>query len=134
MTGIYEASKKRGFTDCSTEMFYGQPKKAPFVLRTDNQLSMFFKSVSKSILLRVIQRIVQFQKGYVNILMEKNKKTYEVKLSSMSTSVSWLDRGLVYCVSHCIKLYDNNIVSVISGGNLEGDVDGPDHMHCSVSR
>ena len=47
MTGIYEASKKRGFTDCSTEMFYvdyiepGQPKKAPFVLRTDDQLSMF---------------------------------------------------------------------------------------------
>ena len=72
-TGIYEASKKRGFTDCSTEMFYvdyiepGQPKKAPFVLRTDDQLSMFFKSESKSILLRVIQRIVQFEKGSVNI-------------------------------------------------------------------
>ena len=38
MTGIYEASKKRGFTDCLTEMFYvdyiepGQPKKALFVL------------------------------------------------------------------------------------------------------
>ena len=43
MTGIYEASKKHGFTDCLTEMFYvdyigpGQPtvcvfKKAPFVL------------------------------------------------------------------------------------------------------
>ena len=36
-------------------MFYvdyiepGQPKKAPFVLRTDDQLSMFFKSESKSI-------------------------------------------------------------------------------------
>ena len=48
MTGIYEASKKRGFTDCSTEMFYvdyiepGQPKKAPFVLRTDDQSSIFF--------------------------------------------------------------------------------------------
>ena len=61
MTGIYEASKKRGFTDCSTEMFNvdyiepGQPKKAPFVLRTDDQLSMFFKSESKCILLRVIQ-------------------------------------------------------------------------------
>ena len=41
----------------------GQPKKAPFVLRTDDQLSMFFKSESKSILLRVIQRIVQFEKG-----------------------------------------------------------------------
>ena len=54
-------------------MFYvdyiepGQPKKAPFVLRTDDQLSMFFKSESKSILLRVIQRIVQFEKGSVNI-------------------------------------------------------------------
>ena len=77
MTGSYEAGKKRGFT----EMFYvdyiapGQPKKAPFVLRTDDQLSMFFKSESKSILLRVIQRIVQFEKGSVNILMEKDEKS-----------------------------------------------------------
>ena len=66
MTGSYEASKKRGLTDCSTEMFCvdyikpGQLKKAPFVLRTEDQLSMFFKSESKSVLLRVIQRIVQF--------------------------------------------------------------------------
>ena len=94
MTGNYEASKKRGFTDCSTEMFYvdyiepGQPKKAPFVLRTDDQLSMFFKSESKSILLRVIQRIVQFEKGSVNILMEKDEKSCEVELSSMSTQSS----------------------------------------------
>ena len=41
---------KRGFTDYLTEMFYvdyiepGQPKKAPFVLRTDDQLSMFFEN------------------------------------------------------------------------------------------
>ena len=41
MTGIYEASKKHGLTDCSTEMFYvdyiepGKPKKAPFVLRSE---------------------------------------------------------------------------------------------------
>ena len=53
-------------------MFYvdyiepGQPKKAPFVLRTDDQLSMFFKSESKSILLSVIPRIV-LEKGSVNI-------------------------------------------------------------------
>ena len=79
MTGINEGSKKRGFTDCSIEKFYvdyiepGQPKKAPFVLRTDDQLSCFFKSESKSILLRVIQRIVQFEKGSVNILMKKMK-------------------------------------------------------------
>jgi len=89
--GSYEASKKRGFTDSSTEMFYvdytepGQPKKAPYVLRTDDQLSMFFKSESKSILLRVIQRIVQFEKSSVNILMEKDDKSCEVELSSMST-------------------------------------------------
>ena len=94
MTSIYEASKKRGFTDCSTEMFYvdytepGQPKKAPFVLRTDDQLSMFFKSESKSILLRVIQRIVRFEKGSVNILMEKDEKSCGVELSSMSTQSS----------------------------------------------
>ena len=40
---------------------------------------------SKSILLRVIQRIVQFEKGSVNILMEKDEKSCEVELSSMST-------------------------------------------------
>ena len=94
MTGSFEASKKRGFTDCSTEMFYvdsiepGQPKKAPFVLRTDDELSMFFKSESKFNLLRVIQRIVQFEKGSVNILMGKDEKSCEVELSSMSTQSS----------------------------------------------
>ena len=66
----------------------GQPKKAPFVLRTADQLSMFFKSESKSILLRVIQRIVQFEKGSVNILMEKDEKSCEVELSSTSTQSS----------------------------------------------
>ena len=76
MTGIYEASKKRGFTDCSTEMFYvdyiepGQPKKAPYALSRELTINYprFFKSESKSILLRVIQHIVQFEKGSV---MEK---------------------------------------------------------------
>ena len=67
----------------------GQPKKIPFVLRTDDQLSMVFKSESKSILLRVIHRIVQFEKGSVNILMEKDEKSQcEVELSSMSTQSS----------------------------------------------
>ena len=71
-------------------MFYvdyiepGQPKKAPFVLRTDDQLSMCFKSESKSILLRVIQRIVQFEKGSVNILKENDEKSCEVTQSSAS--------------------------------------------------
>ena len=39
-------------------------------------------------LLRVIQRIVQFEKGSVNILMEKDEKSWEVELSSMSTQSS----------------------------------------------
>ena len=66
MTGIYEASKKRGFTNCLTEMFYvdyiepGQPKKAPFVLSRELTINYpcFCKRESNSSLLRVIQRIV----------------------------------------------------------------------------
>lgn len=46
-------------------------------------------------------------------------------VSSKATSVCWLGSGLVYCEDHCIKLYDNDIVSVIAGGNGKGDVDGP---------
>ena len=55
MTGINEGSKKRGFTDCSTEMFYvdyiepGQPKKAPIVLRADDQLSMLFLKAKQNL-------------------------------------------------------------------------------------
>ena len=45
--------------------------------------------------------------------------------SLKATSVSWLGKSLVYCEDHCIKLFDNDIVSVISGGNGKGDVDGP---------
>ena len=36
----------------------------------------------------MIQRIVQFEKGSVNILMEKDDKSCEVELSSMSTQSS----------------------------------------------
>jgi len=46
---------------------------------------MFFRSESKSILSKVIQGIVQFEKGSVNILMRKDEKSFEVELSSMST-------------------------------------------------
>ena len=45
--------------------------------------------------------------------------------SLKATSVSWLGKSLVYCEDHCIKRFDNDIVSVISGGNGKGDVDGP---------
>ena len=36
----------------------------------------------------MIQRIVQFEKGSVNILMEKDETSCEVELSSMSTQSS----------------------------------------------
>ena len=81
MAGIMESSKKLGFVDYAIEMFYidfikqGQPKKAPFVLRTDNQLAMFVKSECKSLSVRVIQRIASFEKGTLNILLEKDKKS-----------------------------------------------------------
>ena len=81
MAGIMESSKKRGFADYAIEMFYidfieqGQPKKAPFVLRTDDQLAMFVKSECKSLSVRVIQRIVSFEKGTLNILLEKDEKS-----------------------------------------------------------
>ena len=69
------------------------PKKAAFVLRTDDQLSMFFESESKSILSKVIQRIVKFEKDSVNILMKKDEKSCEVELSSMSTQSSASSNG-----------------------------------------
>ena len=100
-----ESSKKLGFADYAIEMFYidfieqGQPKKAPFVLRTDDQLAMFVKPLTTG----------------------SNMSPASLK----ATSVYWLGKSLVYCEDHCIKLFDNDIVSVISGGNGKGDVDGP---------
>ena len=36
----------------------------------------------------MIQRIVQFEKGSANVLMEKDEKSCKVELSSMSTQTS----------------------------------------------
>ena len=52
--------KKKGFADFGMEIFYidflepGNPRKAPFVLRTDDQMSVVFKSGSKLISGRVV--------------------------------------------------------------------------------
>ena len=66
MTGIYEASKKRGFTDCSTEMFYVDYIKPFVLLHLFLELTInypcFFKSESKSVLLGVIQRTFNLRK------------------------------------------------------------------------
>jgi hypothetical protein len=72
-TGIEDCCKKKGFADFSMEMFYidfvepGNSRKASFVLRTDDQMSMFCKSGSKSLSVRIVQRVVSFERGSVNI-------------------------------------------------------------------
>ena len=43
-------------------------KKAPFVLRTNDQIEMLRESESRSMFIRVIQRVSSFQKGRVNIM------------------------------------------------------------------
>ena len=68
--------------------FVWTPRKLHLFLELTINYLCFFKSESKSILLRVIQRIVQFEKGSINILMEKDEKSCEVELSSMSTQSS----------------------------------------------
>lgn len=81
MAGIGDSSKKRGFADYAIEVFYvdlidqGQTRKAPFVLRTDEQMAMFAKSDCKSLSVRVIQRIVSFEKGTLNILLQKDESS-----------------------------------------------------------
>ena len=50
----------------------GCSRKAPFVIRTKDQLEMFQKSSCTSLSVRVIQREVTFQKGSVNIVLRQN--------------------------------------------------------------
>ena len=59
--------------DFTLEVFYtdfvesGNPGKEPFVLRTQDQLEMFKKSDCKSLSVRVMQRVVTYEKHSVNI-------------------------------------------------------------------
>ena len=73
---MFLVAKRKGFTDFSVDIFYidlvepGHARKAPFVLRTQEQLEMFKKSESKSLSVKVIQQVVTFEKGSVNILVK----------------------------------------------------------------
>ena len=75
--GVKGSAAKRGFGDFVTELFYvdfveaGSTKKAPFVLRTKKQLEIFRASESRSLLVRIIQRVTTFKKASVNIVFEK---------------------------------------------------------------
>ena len=72
--GVEDSAAKKGFVDHALEMFYvdhiepGNPKKAPFVLRTNDQMEMLRESESRSLFIRVIQRVSSFQKGTVNMV------------------------------------------------------------------
>ena len=69
----------------------GNPRKAPFVLRTDDQMSMFCKSGSKSLSDRVVQRvrIVNFEKGspHSNTVLDKSAKISTQSASADSRNI-----------------------------------------------
>ena len=50
----------------------GNPKKALFVLRTNEQIEMLRESKSRSSFIRVIQRVPSFQNGTISILFERS--------------------------------------------------------------
>ena len=50
----------------------GNPKKAAFILRTDETIGMLRASESHSLFVKVIQRVASFQKGIVNIVFESS--------------------------------------------------------------
>ena len=53
----------------------GNPKKAAFILRTDETIGMLRASESHSLFVKVIQRVALFQKGTVNIVFESSSST-----------------------------------------------------------
>ena len=71
---------KAGFSDHSIQLYYvdhvepGNPKKAAFILRTDETIGMLTE-VSHTRYSLVIQRVASFQKGTVNIEIESSSST-----------------------------------------------------------
>ena len=73
---------RRGFSDHSIELYYvrdhvepGNPKKAAFILRTDETIRMLRANESHSLFVKVILRVASFQKGTVNIVLESSSST-----------------------------------------------------------
>ena len=50
----------------------GNPKKAAFILQTDETIGMLRANESHSLLVKVIQRVASFKKGIVNIVFESS--------------------------------------------------------------
>lgn len=66
--GVKDSAAKRGFGDFVIKLFYvdfveaGSTKRAPFVLRTKEQVKMLRASESRSLLVRIIQRVTTFKR------------------------------------------------------------------------
>jgi len=60
----------------------GSTKRAPFVLRTKEQVKMLRASESRSLLVRIIQTVMTFKKASVNIAFEKATETTETTEST----------------------------------------------------
>ena len=92
--GISDSPAKRGFSDHALEIFYvdyiepGNPKKAPFVLRTNEQMAMLRESKSRSLFIRVIQRLSSFQKGTINIVFENSLDPSPTSSSTASVATT----------------------------------------------
>ena len=87
--GVEDFAATRGFAKHELETFYavqierGNPKKAPFALRTIEQMKMLRESGSSSLFTRVIQQVPSFQKGTVLVNM-----VFESSSSSTSGSAA----------------------------------------------
>lgn len=83
-----KTAAKRGFGDFVIKLFYvdfveaGSTMRAPFVLRTKEQVEMLQASESRSLLVRIIQRVTTFKKASVNIAFEKATETTETTEST----------------------------------------------------
>ena len=92
--GVKDSAAKRGFGDFVIELFYvdfveaGSTKRAPFVLRTKEEVEMLRASESRSLLVRIIQRITTFKKASVNIVFEKATESTAPGISGSTTSDS----------------------------------------------
>ena len=81
--GVQASAERRGFNDFGVEFFYvdfieaGNTKRAPFVLRTKEQVEMLRASQSQSIMVRITQSFAIFKKGSGNIVFESAPDSHD---------------------------------------------------------
>ena len=93
--------------------------KSAFVLRTNDQMEMLRESESRSLFIRVIQRVSSFQKGTANVVFESSS-------SSTSGSAAATCCGTATCQP--IRIYvefDRNIYVTYSGSGAVNLINRP---------